>query len=108
MNLPYSDSIPVQYLASCFRYKSTPYKYYWLISILQNVEQGNVIIPKKELFAAMIANAWYTVNYFKISFGKQDKMQDAIQEIMKIEEIAMQEEKGNILNKILSSNNPQT
>jgi hypothetical protein len=108
MNLPFSDDIPVQCLASCFRHKSTPYKFYWLISILQNVEQGNVIIPKKELFAAMIANAWYTVNYFKISFGKQDKMQDAIQEIMKIEEIAMQEDKGKVLNKILSSNNPQT
>lgn len=108
MNLPFSDDIPVQCLASCFRHKSTPYKFYWLISILQNVEQGKVVIPKKELFAGMIANAWYTVNYFKISFGKQDKMQDAIQEIMKEEQIAVHENKDRVLRKLWFTKNPKT
>lgn len=108
MNLPYSNKLPIHHLASCFRNKSTPYKFYWLISILQNVEQSKVIIHKKELFAGMIANAWYTVNYFKISFGKQDKMQGSIEKLMEMEAITIDEKRDEIISKLLSSQRQQT
>jgi hypothetical protein len=108
MNLPYSEKLPIHHLASCFRNRSTPYKFYWLISILQNVEQGKVVIYKKELFAGMIANAWYTVNYFKVSFGKQDKMQDHIEKLMKLEAITIDAKRDRIISKLLSSQSQQT
>lgn len=108
MNLPPSEKLPIHHLASCFRNKSTPYKFYWLISVLQNVEQGKVVIPKKELFAGMIANAWYTVNYFKISFGKQDKMQESIEKLIKMEMITIDAKRESIVSKLLSSQRQQT
>ncbi|WP_202615347.1 HNH endonuclease domain-containing protein [Algoriphagus kandeliae] len=42
------------------------------------LEEEGLKIEKRKIFARMLANAWYTVNYFKVSFGKQDKIQEAI------------------------------
>ncbi len=79
MELPNSNGLPVNLLAACFNNTSATYKYYWLLSILQSVETGHLRISKKVLFAKMISNAWFTVNYFHVSFGKQDLIQEAIQ-----------------------------
>ena len=70
MNLPFHKELPINLLAACFNNTSSTYKYYWFLSILQTVEAGKIQISKKDLFARMISNAWYTVNYFHISFGK--------------------------------------
>jgi hypothetical protein len=56
----------------------------------------------------MIANAWYTVNYFKVSFGKQDKMQESIEKLMKMEGITMDANKDKIISKLLSSQKQET
>ncbi len=78
MVLPLSPLLSVQLLAQSFNDTSATYKFYWFLSILQEVEKGNLAPFKKDLFAGMVSNAWYTVNYFHISFGKQDKLQRAI------------------------------
>jgi hypothetical protein len=85
MELPYQSDLPVNLLAACFNYKSSAYKFYWLLSILNKVEAGFVTISKKDLFIDMIAQSWFTVNYFHVSFGKQDKLQLAIENIKAIE-----------------------
>jgi len=74
MNLPYDLKVSVSKLSSCFRNTSATYKFYWLLAIIESIETGKDEITKKELFARMIANAWFTVNYFHVSFGKQDKL----------------------------------
>ena len=51
------------------------------MAIIESIEAGKDEIPKKELFARMIANAWFTVNYFHVSFGMQDKLQQAIEKL---------------------------
>lgn len=81
MDLPQSFSLPVYLLGQCFNDKSATYKFYWFLSVLQETEKGNITPTKKDLFAGMLANAWYTVHYFHISFGKQDKLQRAILKI---------------------------
>ena len=73
MNLPYDLKVSVSKLSSCFRNTSATYKFYWLLAIIESIEAGKEMIPKNVLYARMIANAWYTVNYFPVSFGKQDK-----------------------------------
>ncbi len=100
MNLPYSSLLPIQNLAACFNDTAATYKYYWLLSILQEVENGHSNVPKRNLFARMISNAWYTVNYFHVSFGKQDQIQKAIHEIKTFERITI-DEKQNLINKHL-------
>ena len=75
MNLPTSNNLPVQKLSSVFGSTVATYKYYWLIAIIELVEEGNIEIAKKKIFSRMISNSWYTINYFHISFGKQDNLQ---------------------------------
>jgi hypothetical protein len=108
MQLPKSNGLPVNLLAACFNNTSATYKYYWLISILQEVENGNLKIFKRNLFARMISNAWFTVNYFHVSFGKQDLIQDAIQVVNEIEKIAIDEKRHIVFQKLTSTTNKET
>ena len=61
----------IEKLISVFNRTTASYKFYWLISIVELVEQGMVEIPKSAIYARMISNSWYTINYFHISFGKE-------------------------------------
>jgi hypothetical protein len=44
----------------------------------------------------MISNSWYTVNYFHVSFGKQDLIQEAVRTILKTENLTVDENKKTI------------
>jgi hypothetical protein len=106
--LPYQKELPIHLLASCFNNTSATYKYYWFLSILLLVEEGKTKISKKELFAQMISNAWFTVNYFHVSFGKQDKLQRAIELIKDLENLTIDEDKGNVFQKLINTTNGNT
>ena len=67
MNLPQDFEVDIGRLSGCFKHTSATYKFYWLLALLSEVEQGKERIEKKALFAHMVAQAWYTVNYFKVS-----------------------------------------
>ena len=108
MQLPNSNGLPVHLLAACFNNTSATYKYYWLLSILQEVENGNLKISKSNLFARMISNAWFTVNYFHVSFGKQDLIQDAIQVVNDIERIPIDVKQSLVFQKLSSTTNRET
>ncbi len=108
MHLPKSNHLPVHLLASSFNNVSATYKFYWLLSILEEIENGDRKIPKKNLFARIISNAWYTVNYFNVSYGKQDLIQNTVRMIKEIEKIPIDKKKQIVYNKIVTSNNSQT
>ncbi len=109
MNLPASQQLPVHLLASVFGSTSATYKFYWLLGIIELVEEGHVAIPKRKLFARMISNSWYTINYFHISFGKQDKFQTAVEAIKAVEmDLKLHSKKNEIDARLELSNNPTT
>lgn len=64
MSLPQFDKLSVSRLGGAFSNTSATYKFYWLLAIIEHVEEGRTTISKKELFSRMIANDYYTVNYF--------------------------------------------
>lgn len=97
MSLPYSEQLPVSKLAASFGSTSATYKFYWLLGIVEIVEEGKTTIAKRELFARMIGNAWYTVNYFHVSFGKQDLIQQAVQDLLVEEGLTIDVKKQNLL-----------
>jgi hypothetical protein len=103
MNLPYSQNLPVPKLASAFGNTSATYKFYWLLSIIEMVEHGQLALSKRALFARMIANAWYTVNYFHVFFGKQDLIQQAVESLLKQEGIAIDVKKDLLLDVLENS-----
>ncbi|BDU25214.1 hypothetical protein FLGSB24_19580 [Flavobacterium sp. GSB-24] len=102
MSLPYDQNLPVNKLASVFANTSATYKFYWFLAILELVEQDHTYIPKRMLFARMISSSWYTVNYFHVSFGKQDLIQESVMAILRIEGLRVNENK-NVINTVLEN-----
>ncbi len=103
MNLPYHEDLPTGKLAGCFNNTSATYKFYWFLALLQAVGSGETTISKKHLFARIVANAWYTIHYFHISFGKQDKLQRAIEMIQQSEGLRIDEDQPIIISTLIQS-----
>ncbi|WP_238387703.1 HNH endonuclease domain-containing protein [Pararcticibacter amylolyticus] len=108
MELPYQERLPVPLLAACFNNTSASYKFYWFLGILNRLEQGETTILKRHLFAEMTAQAWYTVNYFKVSFGKQDKLHEAIERIKGIEILPIDMDRDTIFKRLTQTTNKST
>ena len=106
--LPISYKLPIDKLSACFNNTTATYKYYWLFSIIEQLELGKKDIPKIDLFAGMVANSWYTINYFKVSFGKYDLLQQKVEFISHSEQISINAEKSFILNSLINSSNIET
>ncbi len=93
MQLPQDITVSVSKLSQVFNSTSATYKYYWFLAIIEAIEDGEMKnqrkdeIEKRELFARMVTNSWYTLNYFKISFGTQDKLSHAVTEIKELQKI---------------------
>lgn len=108
MSLSLSHSLNIAPLSSVFNNTSATYKFYWLLAIIESLEEGKSEIGKKELFARMLANSWYTVNYFHISFGNQDLIQKAIKTISEVEAIPVNMKKNDLLHLLLNSHHKKT
>ncbi|WP_029281350.1 HNH endonuclease domain-containing protein [Pedobacter sp. R20-19] len=102
--IPNHERLPVNLLAACFNNTAAAYKFYWFLAILEEVENGQYHIPKQRLFTGMVATSWYTINYFKISFGKQDQLHVKVEEIAAAEEINIDEDRNKIKQRIGGSN----
>jgi hypothetical protein len=108
VNIPYQDNLPVGKLAACFNNTSATYKFYWFLAVLGRVEQGETTINKHHLFAEMIAHSWFTVNYFHVSFGKQDRLQQAIENIKTIEKLTIDADRNSIFKRLSGTTDKQT
>lgn len=108
MHLPNHPEISISKLSSVFKNTSATYKFYWFWSILEAIEDGQSTIDKKEIFSRMLALAWYPVNYFHLSFGKQDSIQDAILKVRDIEGFTIDDKRSFILERLVNSTNPET
>jgi hypothetical protein len=108
MDLPYHEYLPVHLLSGCFNKTSATYKFYWFLALLGKVEMGEVRIRKNTLFAEMVANAWYTVNYFKLSFGKQDQLQTAIVRLRELEDLTIDADQRTISKRLSETTNRLT
>ncbi|ALM50137.1 hypothetical protein AMR72_15290 [Flavobacterium psychrophilum] len=102
---PHDNNLPIQKLSGLFSSTSATYKFYWFLALIEAVEKGNTIINKQELFARMVAGAWYTVNYFHVSFGKQDLLQQAVQMIKQTEGIPVNLRQEEIVTRLTASKN---
>ncbi|MFS2185677.1 HNH endonuclease domain-containing protein [Mucilaginibacter sp. Mucisp84] len=105
MNLPGESNLPIHLLSACFNNTSATYKFYWFLAILSRIETGESVIAKNDLFAEMIANSWFTINYFHISFGKQDKLQHAVEQIKALEHLTIDADKASIFKKLTLTTN---
>lgn len=107
-SLPHSELLPIRNLVASFNNTTATYKFYWLLSILEQIEAGKTLIAKRELFAGMVSHAWYTVNYFHVSFGKQDLLADHINKLREIEAVSVAASRDEIRDHLCGSENDET
>lgn len=75
MQLPDSKILNVSVLSRIFGKTTTAYKFYWFVAMLDIVvRERKTKISFWELIAAIIAESWYPIHYFKISFGKFESL----------------------------------
>lgn len=75
VTLPNSNLLPVENLAAGFDNVTNSYKFYWFLAILEHVQdKQSCFIAVNDLLVRMIARVWYPTNYFRLSFGKQDRL----------------------------------
>ena len=79
MQIPQSQILTTRHLNRVFDKTVATYKFYWFLGILDLfVKQGKTKMNVWEIMISMVANAWYPVNYFRLSFGKSESLYEAI------------------------------
>lgn len=85
MNIPQSQSLSTVRLGKVFANTVATYKYFWFLSILQiHAKTEELRIDVWDIVIRMIANAWYPIHYFRLSFGKSDSLFNIVIELQKI------------------------
>lgn len=75
--IPQSNTLSTKCLGKIFANTSATYKFFWFISILQiYMLKGCTRINVWDIVIRMVANAWYPIHYFRLSFGKNDSLFD--------------------------------
>lgn len=108
-SLPASQSLPIQHLSASFDNVTNSYKFYWFLSILEHIRQKQTrIIPVRQLVARMVANVWYPTNYFRLSFGKQDRLGQITVDIGKQSSLPVDAKQSQIIETVLELLNQNT
>ena len=69
MQLPYSETLDIQYLGKFFENTSECYKLFWFQAILTKLDEGRTELTFEELADEMIADAWYMVSEYHLNLG---------------------------------------
>jgi len=77
MQLPISNNLPIEILSQSFNDTTNSYKFYWFLAILDELTETNSsILNLDNLSIRMLSDIWYPLDYFKLSFGKQDSFKN--------------------------------
>ena len=75
MTLPQNTKLPISALAGIFSNTTATYKYYWFVAMMDIVvKERRTKMSFWEIVAGMVAESWYPIHYFKLSFGKSDSL----------------------------------
>ena len=88
MTIPHSDILSTNRLGNIFSNTVATYKYFWFVSIMQiHAKTDNPRIDVWDIVIRMVANAWYPIHYFRLSFGKSDSLFNIVMELQQITQI---------------------
>ena len=86
--LPNHPTLEIGKLSSVFSDTTNSYKFYWFLAILDSIKENHKsLIPKNELALRMVASVWYPLDYYKLSFGKQDSFKGIARHVSELLEI---------------------
>lgn len=104
MSLPQNNKLLISRLAGIFSNTTATYKFYWFVALLDIVvKERKTRISFWEIIAGMVAESWYPIHYFKLSFGKSDSLFDKSLEIRKEFQISIEADKDKIKKQILDN-----
>lgn len=104
MLLPQNPHLPISALAGIFSNTTATYKFYWFVSLMDIVvKERKTRISFWEIIAGMVAESWYPIHYFKLSFGKSDSLFNNSLEIQKEFQISIDSDKKKIKNQLLDN-----
>ena len=99
MVIPQSDILTTNCLGKIFSKTVATYKYFWFVSIMQiHAKSDNPRIDVWDIVIRMVANAWYPIHYFRLSFGKSDSLFDIVIELQNITQIPIDANADTIIN----------
>jgi len=102
--IPQSDILTTQRLCQVFNNTSATYKFYWFLSILQmHNDEETCRMDVWDLVIRMVANAWYPIHYFHLSFGMWDSLNDIVTDIQWTTSLPMDATREEIINCLTSS-----
>ena len=107
MLLPSTGIVDAGRLSRIFDNTVATYKFYWFVSIIDWIcaNPGRRSFSFDEIVAGMIAEAWYPIHYFRLSFGKQDSLEAIILEIQRQLDIPIDASRESVKNQILKNIN---
>ena len=83
------------------------YKMYWLLAILDEVQEGNIEIEFRKLITRMIAYAWYPISKFRLYFGACDNLGKVVNYISDTYNLKPNINKGELIDFIYNSNDKE-
>ena len=106
MTLPENIKLPVTRLSQVFKSTTATYKFYWFVALLDIVvKERKTKMSFWEIIAGMVAESWYPIHYFKLSFGKSDSLFDKSLEIQNTFQISIESDKEKIKKYLLENLN---
>ena len=103
MVLPSQGIVDAGRLSRIFDKTTATYKFYWFVSIIDLIcaNPSRRVFTFDEIIAGMIAEAWYPIHYFKLSFGKLDSLESNILEIQRVLNIPIDASKESVKEQII-------
>ena len=99
MQIPQSNILTTNRLGKIFTSTAATYKFFWFVSIMQiHAKSDNPRISVWDIVIRMVANAWYPIHYFRLSFGKNDSLFDIVMELQRITQIPIDANAETIIN----------
>ena len=99
MQIPNSDILSTNRLGKIFSNTVATYKYFWFVSIMQiHAKSDNPRIDVWDIVIRMVANAWYPIHYFRLSFGNSDSLFDIVIELQRMTQIPIDANADTIIN----------
>lgn len=97
-SIPQSDILSTQLLSRVFNNTTATYKFYWFLSILQMHNEEKVYrMNVWDLAIRMVANAWYPIHYFHLSFGSMDSQHRIVTELQWSTGLSMDSKREDII-----------
>ena len=101
MRIPESDILTTNRLGKIFSNTVATYKFFWFVSIMQiHAKTDNHRINVWDIVIRMVANAWYPIHYFRLSFGKSDSLFEIVMELQRITQIPIDANAETIIKEI--------